>query len=79
MIKEQLDRFFEWSGPTEEMLNDTLFNAIWNAIKTWDINVPEIYNGYTGAMGNHARIIYDSIMKTCKEEQDKVFKDLNDE
>lgn len=44
-----------WPDPTEDMLRDELFEAIWQAIKTWDINVPAAYNGYCGATGNHAR------------------------
>lgn len=50
-----------WPDPTPEMLADPLFDAIWNVIKTWDINVPHIYVGYCGATGNHARVIYDAI------------------
>lgn len=51
-----------WPGPTAEMLNgDPLFDAIWGAIKTWDINVPHAYSGYMGATGNHARAIYDAV------------------
>jgi len=50
-----------WLDPTPEMLQDPLFNKIWETIKTWDINVPAIYAGYCGATGNHARAIYDAI------------------
>lgn len=51
-----------WPDPTPEMLNgDPVFDAIWNAIKTWDINVPHAYSGYCGATGNHARAIYDAL------------------
>lgn len=45
---------------------DVLFDSIWQVIKTWDVNVPEIYGGYCGATGNHARAIYDSIMSNAK-------------
>jgi hypothetical protein len=51
----------EWPDPTPEMLADPLFEAIWHVIKTWDINVPDIYLGYCGATGNHARAIYDAV------------------
>jgi hypothetical protein len=62
-----------WPGPTEAMLaGDPLFEAIWQAIRTWDINVPEVYNGYTGSMGNHARAIYDSIQTAMQAEVDRV-------
>jgi len=46
-----------WPDPTEEMLKDPAFNAIWETIKTWDINVPHAYEGYCGATGNHVRAI----------------------
>ena len=51
-----------WPNPTPEMLNDPTFNAIWNVIKSWDINVPAEYSGYCGATGNHVRAIWDAIM-----------------
>ena len=38
-----------------------LFNAIWEVIKGWDINVPEEYGGYMGAIGNHVCAIIDAI------------------
>jgi hypothetical protein len=47
-----------WPAPTEEMLDDPKFMAIWRCIKSWDINVPGAYNGYCGATGNHARAIF---------------------
>lgn len=54
----------KWPDPTPAMLEDPIFNKIWNAIKGWDIAVPEAYGGYCGATGNHARAIYDAI--DCK-------------
>lgn len=51
----------EWRDPTPEELEDPQFNAIWNVIKTWDINVPEAYNGYCGATGNHVVAILDAL------------------
>lgn len=51
-----------WPGPTPEMLADPLFEAIWQAIKTWDINVPGAYSGYMGATGNHARALFEAII-----------------
>jgi hypothetical protein len=50
-----------WSDPTPEMLADPRFDAIWNCIKTWDINVPGAYDGYCGATGNHVRAILDAL------------------
>jgi hypothetical protein len=48
-------------NPTEEDLNDPLFNKIWELIKTWDVNVPEYYSGYCGANGSHVKLIFDKI------------------
>ena len=50
-----------WPDPTPEQLDDPLFDAIWDCIKTWDINVPGAYTGYCGATGNHVRAIFDAI------------------
>lgn len=50
-----------WPDPTPEMLESPLFEAIWQCIKSWDINVPEAYGGYCGATGNHVRAILDAI------------------
>lgn len=52
-----------WPDPTPEMLDDPTFNAIWSVIKTWDINVPAVYEGYCGATGNHVRAILDALPK----------------
>ena len=38
-----------------------IFNAIWDVIKTWDVNVPEEYEGYCGANGNHVCAIMDAV------------------
>lgn len=51
----------EWLDPTPDMLDLPEFNAIWDCIKSWDINVPEAYNGYCGATGNHVRAILDAL------------------
>lgn len=51
----------EYPDPTPQMLDgDPLFDAIWKAIKGWDISRHNdgIYNGPTG---NDARRIYDAV------------------
>jgi hypothetical protein len=53
----------DWPDPTTEMLADPRFEAVWQVIKTWDINVPSAYGGYCGATGNHVRAILDAIAK----------------
>ena len=53
-----------WPDPTPEMLADPRFEAVWQAIKGWDINVPGAYGGYCGATGNHVRAILDALSLT---------------
>lgn len=54
---------FNYSDPEPGMEKDMVWEAIWNEIKTWDINVPTEYNGYMGATGNHVTAIYKAIKK----------------
>jgi hypothetical protein len=53
----------EYPDPSPEMLNgDPLFDAIWKAIKGWDISRHN--DGlYSGPTGNDARHIYDAITR----------------
>lgn len=46
---------------TPEMREHPVFNAIWDVIKTWDVNVPADYTGYCGAHGGHARVIFEAV------------------
>lgn len=55
------ERTKEWPDPTPEMLADPRFEAVWQAIKSWDINVAGAYSGYMGATGNHVRAILDAL------------------
>ena len=50
-----------WPDPTPEMLKSPEFDAVWQCIKRWDINVPDVYGGYCGATGNHVRAILDAL------------------
>lgn len=50
-----------WPDPTPEMLASPEFEAVWQCIKRWDINVPDAYVGYCGATGNHVRAILDAL------------------
>jgi hypothetical protein len=53
----------QYPDPTPAMLEDPLFDAIWNAIKGWDISRHN--NGvYSGPTGNDARHIYDAILSS---------------
>lgn len=61
VVQIEQENGMRWKDPTPEMLNDPVFNAIWDVIKVWDVNVPEEYLGYCGATGNHVRAILDAI------------------
>jgi hypothetical protein len=54
-------------SPTEEQRESPEFEAVWQAIKTWDVNVPEYYDGYCGANGSHVKLIVDGIAEATKE------------
>lgn len=56
-----VEPFIPWPDPTLEQLTSPEFEAIWQCIKRWDINVPDAYNGYCGATGNHVRAILDAL------------------
>ena len=56
-------------NPSKDELKTEEFNAIWNLIKTWDINVPEYYNGYTGANGSHVKLILDVLYPVLRNEK----------
>ncbi len=61
----KLDKFTQgmlaMPNPTSEQLNDPLFTAIWEVIKTWDVNVPDYYEGYCGANGSHVALILNAL------------------
>lgn len=60
-VGEVVTRLREWPDPTPAMLETPAFEAVWQCIKKWDINVPDVYAGYMGANGNHVRAILDAI------------------
>lgn len=53
----------ELPNPTESDLKSKEFNAIWKVIKSWDVNVPDYYEGYCGANGSHVKLILDALRK----------------
>lgn len=48
-------------NPMPMDLVDPMFNAIWNATKTWDVNVPAHYVGYCGMNGSHVMLILNAL------------------
>ena len=50
-------------NPTQEQLDSPEFEAIWQTIKSWDVNVPEFYDGYCGANGSHVVLILNALEK----------------
>ena len=56
-----------YRDPSPEDLKRPEFEAIWQAIKHWDINVPDKYRGYCGATGNHVMAILDAVESRVKE------------
>lgn len=53
--------FEKLPNPTEEDLQRKDFNMIWEVIKTWDINIPDAYEGYCGATGSHVMVILNAL------------------
>lgn len=64
-----------YRDPDSSDLDSPLFKAIWDIIKTWDINVPSQYEGYSGSTGNHVMMILDNLeieiknMLRCSDEE----------
>lgn len=63
-LRERCDRLTTESAferdmpsPTEEQIASPEFQALWEVIKSWDINVPEFYKGYCGANGSHVMLL----------------------
>ena len=48
-------------NPTDADQADPMFEAIWQATKSWDVNVPEYYVGYCGMNGSHVMLILNAI------------------
>jgi hypothetical protein len=48
-------------NPTPEQLESDEFEVLWQAIKSWDVNVPDYYHGYCGANGSHVALILNAL------------------
>jgi hypothetical protein len=49
-------------NPTPQMHLNPIWNAIWDVIKTWDVSIPGHYDGYMGANGSHATMIFNALL-----------------
>jgi len=60
-------------NPTPKDLEDPLFSAIWNVIKTWDISTEKVHDpfrgtirNYTGGNGSHVMMILNEVRKELR-------------
>lgn len=54
---------FHYTDAQPWMMENPMFEAIWDEIKTWDVNVPTEYAGYMNCTGNHAAAIMLAIIE----------------
>jgi len=66
VVFQGLGEYEPMPNPTDQQLHDPTFEAIWQAIKTWDVNVPKYYQGYCGANGSHVVLILDALKAISK-------------
>lgn len=59
-IKEEFHPLNSYPDPTQEMLDSPEFEAVWQAIKGWDIQRKN-GDGYAHATGNDVRHILDAL------------------
>lgn len=60
-IHEPEEPRIEMPSPSEGRLASPEFEAVWQCIKEWDINVPRAYVGYCGANGSHVELILQAL------------------
>ena len=63
MSKGAVMSFHSMPNPTEEDLQDPEFEAVWQVVKKWDINVPDYYEGYCGGNGSHVMLLLIALRK----------------
>lgn len=59
-------------NPTEDDLNSPVFEAIWQVIKHWDVNVPQYYSGYCGANGSHVMLILNALWRVKERGEEQI-------
>jgi hypothetical protein len=62
---------FNYQEDCSEIERDAMWEAIWDEIKTWDINVPTEYGGYCGATGSHVAAIWLAIRNATLPKHEK--------
>jgi hypothetical protein len=62
----------EMPNPNRQEIESPLFNAIYETIKTWDINVPGAYGGYCAATGSHVKAIMDGMISNLEQQKEEV-------
>lgn len=58
-----IDPDSNYPDPTDEDLESPLFEAVWEAIKMWDISRDPGRTGYSGATGSDVMYILEAIRK----------------
>lgn len=58
--------FKDMPNPSDEEISSAEFDALWDVVKKWDVNVPEYYHGYCGANGSHVKLLLDAIKPFLK-------------
>lgn len=75
----------EMPNPSPADLEHNLFDALYQAIKTWDVEVPEFHDGYCAANGSHVKLILNgldeatkdsNLVRECRERMDEMGCDL---
>ena len=64
MIDEPI---YNMPNPTQQDLNDPIFESIWKVVKYWDIHVPGYYTGYCSGNGSHVKLILDEVRTAIRD------------
>lgn len=56
-------------SPSQKEIERPEFEALFQLIKDWDINVPDYYTGYSSGNGSHVKLILDAIKQPMRDEK----------